>query len=232
MGQHSPQTTQGILGEKNVLNVMRQSYRGYRATELQKTLAIKETITSKPQTLDEVLAIANLEEEHSADICLFKFARGIRTLELGHSEPFSIDELRPMFARWYEQNESALTGEVGIDDVFCDFMDKFSRVKAPLGTDVVKTAWQNALANPYPKEAQKFRQEERKQLTAFCLQLQITAGDNAFFLSCRTVQRLLGLRSHHKAARWLRGLVRVGVLKEIEKGGPGTKKASRYRFTT
>ena len=194
-------------------------------------VAYRQSNTSIPQSLAEVITLANLEEERSVNKCLFQFARGLFTLELQCSEPFSRDELHEMFCQWYERYEHALIDEVGRDELFFDLLEKYDRVKVPFGCDVIKTAWQNALTNSYPVEAQKFQQEELKQLTAFCLQLQITAGDNAFFLSCRTVQRLLGLRSHHKAARWLRGLVATGMLKEIEKGSPGTKKASRYRYT-
>jgi len=86
------------------------------------------------------------------------------------------------------------------------------------------------LASPYPPEAAQFREDEIKQLVAFCWQLQIAAGDGPFFLSSRKAQTLLGLKEHKQAARRLRGLVRTGVLEIVERGGAKTNRATRYRY--
>ena len=61
-------------------------------------------------------------------------------------------------------------------------------------------------------------------------QLQRLAGDESFFLSCRSVQRLFGLETHTQGMRRLGGLVRVGVLEVVKQGGPKTNKATRYRL--
>jgi hypothetical protein len=41
---------------------------------------------------------------------------------------------------------------------------------------------------------------------------------------------LLRHETHNTAAFWMRGLVRRKVLRIVEKGGPATKRATRYRY--
>jgi hypothetical protein len=181
-------------------------------------------------TLAEVLELSSMEDELITNIGLFKFARGIRALGLARNEEFSMAQLREMFSQWYSSNDVYHHGEGGFDDMFFDFLEKLKRVKVPLGQDFVEAAWQTACVAPYPPEAKQFQQDELKQLTALCWQMQLAAEDGVFYLSCRQVQALMKLNAPEQAARWLRGLVRIGVLEEVEKGGPHTNKATRYRY--
>jgi len=65
-------------------------------------------------------------------------------------------------------------------------------------------------------------------LATVCRELQAFHGANPFFISYRTVQRIFGHETHDKAARWMRSLCVMKVIKETEKG-KGLN-ASRYRY--
>jgi hypothetical protein len=78
-------------------------------------------------------------------------------------------------------------------------------------------------------EAAKYEQPKLRELVAICRELQNEQGDAPFFLSCRTAGKLLDI-SYHEANLWLSGLVLNGTLKVTEKGVPGGKRATRYRF--
>jgi hypothetical protein len=181
-------------------------------------------------TLIQVLEATEMDNESITNVGLFQFARGIRALSLSEDRKFTSNQLTEMFDQWFNLNEEYLLGHYGYEDLLFDFYDKLEKVKIPLGHDFVKAAWHAVFLHPYPPEAAQFQQEELKQLTALCWQLQKASSEDVFFLSCRHVQKLFGLNHANVGARWLRGLVRFGVLEEIEKGGPHTNKATRYRY--
>ncbi len=56
------------------------------------------------------------------------------------------------------------------------------------------------------------------------------AGDNPFFLDCRTAGRMIGTE-HTTAWRWLRVLEADGVLLATERGSKKTSKATRFKYT-
>ncbi len=76
----------------------------------------------------------------------------------------------------------------------------------------------------------QFESSEIRLVVSLCRELQRGAGRQAFYLACRTVQRILHHEAHTTAASWLRGLVHSKILKEVEKGGPLTNRATRYRY--
>ena len=69
-----------------------------------------------------------------------------------------------------------------------------------------------------------------KKLVSLCHLLQKLAGDEPFYLACRTVQRLFNLKTHEQAAVWLRVLRAMKILDEATKGGPNNMRATRYRY--
>jgi hypothetical protein len=68
-------------------------------------------------------------------------------------------------------------------------------------------------------------------LVALCSELQIAAGDRAFFLSCRDAAALVAPHTPYQAvSRWLGRLERDGVLTRISTGTQATQKANEYRY--
>jgi hypothetical protein len=182
-------------------------------------------------SVDDILAQANFEYCHSTNKSLFVLARGLCALHPASSKAIPLIKLQMIFDQWYNANYAFLPDSKGYDELLFDLIDKVGRVKIPLGADTINTAWERMLRSPYPEAANLFRQEELKQLTSLCWQLQKLQGLDPFFLSCRTVQRLWSLKSHTKAARWLLGLRRVKVLELVDPGDSGSHRASRYIFT-
>jgi hypothetical protein len=193
----------------------------------------------KIMSLEIALELSDINKEPSTNISLFLFARGVHALQLRHGKDFSRDELQRMFGEWYDYNYDFLCEAEGVDDemdgfddLYFDFLEKYERVRVPLGNDFAEAAWQIARVGPYPPEAEQFQQDELKQLTCLCWHMQIASRNEPFFLSCRKVQTLMGLSTHQIAARRLRGLVKCGVLEVVEQGGPKTNKATRYRYVS
>ena len=180
--------------------------------------------------MDDILTQANLEDYRSPNKSLFVLARGWCGLQPNSSEAIPIGKLRMIFDQWHEANYEFLPEDRGYDELFFDLIDKVGRVKVPLGDDAIDTAWERMLIAPRPAAADQFQQDELKELTAFCWQLQQLHGADPFYLSCRTVQRLWHLKSHTKAARWLLGLRRLKVIQLVSLGDSKEHKASRYYF--
>ena len=84
-----------------------------------------------------------------------------------------------------------------------------------------------AQAAEIPQVASKYESPDTHLLIKVCRELQRVSGEGAFFLSCRTAGRLLGM-NHNKA--WLRlgMLVADGVLQVRIRGTK--KRATRYRY--
>ena len=80
-----------------------------------------------------------------------------------------------------------------------------------------------------PEEAYRYEQEPLRQLVSLCRELQRVSGEFPFFLSCRTVERFLGV-GFKTANRWLFLLVEEGVLEIVRKGSMVGRRASRYRY--
>jgi hypothetical protein len=80
-----------------------------------------------------------------------------------------------------------------------------------------------------PPKAARYHLDGLNQLVRLCRELQRVAGDRPFFISCRNAEAVLRV-PFQTAAKWLRRLVRDGVLKRISKGSPATGQASEYRY--
>ena len=80
-----------------------------------------------------------------------------------------------------------------------------------------------------PAAARAYELPGLRLLVALCCALQRSARDAPFFLSCRTAGRLLDV-DHTTAWRWLYLMVSDGLLEVAERGQPGQKRATRYRY--
>jgi hypothetical protein len=80
-----------------------------------------------------------------------------------------------------------------------------------------------------PKVARQYEQKPLRLLVALCRELQRASGTAPFYLSTRTVGRLLHIH-HATASHWLRGLRHDGIIEEVERGSRAKHRASRYRY--
>jgi hypothetical protein len=135
---------------------------------------------------------------------------------------------KPFVQRWHELAKPVITTKP-FEETWIDFLRAWPKVKFAKGAEPVAIALKLALESSEPKIAVQFEQEQLRLLVGLCRELQRSAGANAFFLSCRTAGRLIGV-DHSTASRWLFLLVVEGVLKIAVKGGSDTQKATRYEY--
>jgi hypothetical protein len=133
-------------------------------------------------------------------------------------------ELRVVFSLWHGRAVGYLRAGQAWDEYFAEFTEAYGDVKRPGGNAVVDIAWRAVSTPncPYPPESALFVDTRLQKLVALCHLLQALAGPNPFYLACRTVQRLFGLKSHEQGANWLRILRKRGVLAEVRKGRKGS----------
>jgi hypothetical protein len=161
---------------------------------------------------------------------LFNLARGVRALEKTEGRVWNLRELEErVFAPWYEQNRH-LNPEQTRAQYLNEFLMGYDLVRHPLGEGMLEATWaQSATCEP-PAVAREFASPHLRRVVTWCLLLQRAAGNEPFFLSVRSVQGKLGLGKPQRASAILRRLVDAGILTEVEKGGPSTNRATRFRY--
>lgn len=179
------------------------------------------------ESVEHAVELAMPTKDHQNHERLFTLARAVKNLE-SQAAIFTPAQLRNIFNLWHDRAGVFLRPEQTRDDYFVEFMNAYASAKKPLGDNAINEAWKLAQEKPLPPEADIFEDAKKRRLVALCRELQDIAGKEPFYLSARTVQRLLQLDSHATAARWLRSLCVLQILTEIEKGS-GVR-ASRYRF--
>lgn len=180
--------------------------------------------------LEDVLRICVPTKVHQNNDLLFKLARGVLNLERLEQQPYSLAQRLDVFNKWYSRSTSNLRPELSKNDYMIEFLNATKKAKRPLGGNAVDEAWSLAQSEPPPPEASMFEDKEKQLLVALCYQLQIQNGSNPFFLSSRVCQRLLGLKDHFIAGKWLDALQVMEIIKLEEKGN--AMRASRYRYVT
>jgi hypothetical protein len=180
------------------------------------------------RTIDDAVQLALPDKAHQNNDRLFTLARAVKTLEI-QSGKFTPAQLRDVFSRWFKRATEFLRPEQTRDEYMTQFLNAYDSAKIPLGDGAITQAWKQAQEKPLPPEAvENFEDQNLRLVVALCRELQIMAGQEPFYLSARTVQRLTKQESHATAARWLRSLCVLKILDETEKGCGN--RASRYRF--
>lgn len=185
---------------------------------------------SPSKGIEEALQLSLPRKSHENHKCLFTLARAVKALELSENRAFSIHEKKKVFLKWHFNANPFLRTTQSLDEYWFEFLEAYENAIHPLGVDPITTAWDNANGKSPPASADQFASAEMRLLVSLCRELQALCGKSPFFIASRTVQRLFHHDSHATGARWLKGLCRSGVLKEVEKGGPDTNKATRYRY--
>jgi len=161
----------------------------------------------------------------------FIFARALKAFEVTTSRTLSRPDLDGAFALWWTQAQPTLPAGTDREESRLLFLDAFAKVRAPLGSNPLAEAIRRADADPAPKEAARYPGSPRLQhLVAVCFHLQRLSGDCPFFLGARDAARVMGTLNPHLGLAALNGFVADGILTLVQKGAPGGRKASRYRF--
>ena len=187
-------------------------------------------LLSTIKTFEDALAASRTSAPGHNHERLFSLARGAKAVELTLKRPATETELRSLFDRWFATAKPHLKKELSMDDYWFEFMEGYENVKHPLGTGFIEAAWIKTLTYALPVEANQFQDPCLRHVVSFCRELWISHDRKPFFLSCRTLQRLLAHPDHVRAARWLRGLCRAKILAVMEIGGAKSRRASRYRY--
>jgi hypothetical protein len=160
---------------------------------------------------------------------LFELCRRLRGIDgLAGVKPAA---LRFVVAEWHRRAEPVITTKPFLD-TWTEFLESWDKVKIASGQGQVDEAFRRAREQKPPRLArQLFPDEQPVQLLAgLCRELQRAAGDQPFYLDCRTAGRLLKV-SHATAWRWLKVLfVAEGILAAGASGTFEKHKANEYRY--
>lgn len=156
---------------------------------------------------------------------MFELARGLRALpHLCDADPVGLE---PIVRRWH-QLALPVIGTKPFGETYRDFINGWKRIRYPAGSGPLDEAFARS-RGMVPGLVAAYGRSELGQLVALCAELQRSAGDNPFFLACRSAGFLLGV-AQVTAWRWLKLLQHQHVLKLVTVGKYATKKASEYRY--
>jgi hypothetical protein len=185
---------------------------------------------------DEESAIAQCvaTEAHQNHRLLFTLARAVKAIEKKGAAPMSSPRLKAVFDRWHELSAPFLRSGQSRDEYFFEFLAALESVIYPLGEGVLDMAWKNAQTSEPPPEAEVIESPDIRLLISLCRELQRAAGDRAFYLATRTIQRLFRRPHPMDGWRWLNGLCRLKILRLVKRGRkhePGRKgETNEFRY--
>ncbi len=179
-------------------------------------------------TLPEAVALSL--KDGLTENCLFIFARAVKAFGVTVGQQLPPSELENAFKLWWNKAKPLLPADADFDEWRFAFECAYASARSPLGADHLREAIRRADSNPPPPQANRYPSPRIKRLIAVCYHLHVLAGSGEFFLSVRDAARIAGKRSPEDGRTLLGGLVRDGILIEVAKGTPGSKRATRFRF--
>ena len=190
----------------------------------------KPPIATRVTTVQEAVKLS-LKDAWTGN-CLFVFMRLLKSFEVTTGNKLGPADRADAFSLWWNtaRSSSWLPADADFDEYRLEFEDKFAKVKTPHGANPLAEAIRRADASPMPPQAARYTSPKLRRLIAVCCQLQLLQGNSPFFLGVRDAARVLATRDRNWANAMLAGLVRDGILVEVEKGIPGGKLATRFRF--
>ena len=185
-------------------------------------------LAARVNTLQEAVQISL--KERSQENWLFKFSRAIRAFEVTTNRRLPPEEIGAAFSLWWDtaKEKALLPADAHMDEYRFEFEDTFSKTRVALGANPLEEAIRRADAGPPPPQSTRYTSPALRRLVAICYHLQLLQGNSPFFLGIRDALKITGAKGLQRASAWLAGLVRDGVLVEVEKGTP--KRATRFRF--
>lgn len=180
------------------------------------------------KTVEEAAEISIPSQPHQNNAALFKLARAIKAVEAQRGPLPKRDRLKA-FTLWFDRAHSLglLRDGQTKDQYLAEFINAGDCAKHALGESPAEEALKRAKAEPPPPEADIFSSDEAKLLVGVCYQLEKMSAGQPWFLACRTAAQFIGM-NHTGAAKILKALVTMGVLKVVEANT--TTKATRYRY--
>ncbi len=159
---------------------------------------------------------------------IFQYARHLKSIpQLADATP---ESLEPFVRRWHSQALLVITTK-SFTETLIDFLRAWKRVRFPAGIAAIGPIFQRAIVAELPEAARRYDDEPNLQLlVSLCRELQRSAGDSPFFLSCAKAGELMGLQPM-TIWRWLELLKAHKVLELTTKGTTGLKgRAGEYRY--
>lgn len=208
-------------------------------TKKQKTCTSKCVVTTKTQlksgdfTPEELQAIQSAirttlpNQKGQRHVLVFALCRALKAIpSIADADAL---QLVNIVRKWWEQAREF--SPTPWEEHLADFLEGWDKVKYPAGSGPMAMILRRAKAQTPPPAALQFEQEQLRLLVALCCELQREVGDGKFYLSARTAGRLLEI-DHVKANRWMRFLVRLGILELVEAGSrnPSDRRANRFRY--
>jgi hypothetical protein len=188
-----------------------------------------ETLVSSCVTpLDEIIKNSLPKVNGERRECIFRLIRVLKSLpEYVNTDPASLEGI---VREWHKQALPAIATKP-FDDTFVDFVEGWKYCKFPIGTGPTYDLMRKAKDMDLSPELEQFDNPLVRQTGMICRELQEKAGDNPFFLGCRTLQRVLGANDPETALRCLKRLKITGLLREVEKGSlKNGCKATTWRY--
>lgn len=190
----------------------------------------KPPIATRVTTLQEAVKLS-LKDAWTEN-CLFVFVRFLKAFEVTTGNKLNSADRAGAFSLWWNTAKSSswLPADADFDEYRLEFEATFPKVKTPHGANPLAEAIRRADANPPPPQAALYASPKLKHLVAVCYHLQLLQGNSPFFIGVRDAARIIGTKNRHRASAMLAGLVRDGVLIEVEKGTSVGRQATRFRF--
>ncbi|MBN2025120.1 MAG: hypothetical protein JW809_20250 [Pirellulales bacterium] len=162
---------------------------------------------------------------------VFDLARALRALPtLSDAAVEDLDILRPSVLLWHNEGvRRELIRTEPFEETWIDFLRAWPKIRFPQGAEPMTAILQRARQAPPPPAAARYEQAGLRLLVALCRELQRAAGEEPFFLACRTAGRLLDV-SHVQASRWLFLLAHNRAIELVERSQQGHRRANRYRY--
>lgn len=111
-----------------------------------------------------------------------------------------------------------------------EYLALYKSVRVPMGQGILAEALMAAKESEVPENVGKrFTNPKILLLVKFLMELQKTIGKKPFFMSCRALARILGI-DHKTAAKWLKALGVMGILKVVDEFDFEQRKARSYRY--
>lgn len=158
--------------------------------------------------------------------CVFEFARVLKGITA--LSDADVNDLEPYVRIWHRRALPNIRTQP-FEETFYDFAYAWPRLKFPGGQDVVGLMRNWANSAEIPAIAKKYEQPALRSLVAICRELHRRTDGNAFFLSCRTAGKVVGV-SHKQAHRWLCLLEIQKILRCVAKGTLKPRRASRFEY--
>jgi hypothetical protein len=163
---------------------------------------------------------------HQNNPLMFQIARGLKDIADRMGRELTIAEFKTAFDRWKKQSRRFWRQELSEDDYWVEFLDACMRAQHGLEADPRLGAWEESANIDIPPEASQWVTDPRiRRLIALCIVLKRRCNNGPFFASTRWVAEQFDI-SHDLAARWLRFLRHLKILRIVKQGT--SKHCPRY----